>query len=99
MFDPSKLKKKNNEKEMKKQALNHVKELCLQIIPKSIQDGLILDVNEQVCGDPSCSPIDTVISLVWQSGGRGIFGVPMESKEIQIEDLHEVFPVSFRCYI
>lgn len=30
--------------------------------------GLIVDVNEVVCGDPSCAPIDTVFTLIWQSG-------------------------------
>mmetsp|Transcript_18311 Transcript_18311/g.18388 ORF Transcript_18311/g.18388 Transcript_18311/m.18388 type:complete len:202 (-) Transcript_18311:94-699(-) len=91
MFNPSAVKDKS-EQAAKKKALKRVKDLCLQIIPPPLQEGLIVDVNEQICGDPACSPIDTVIMLVWKSGGRGIFGVPLEPKEVEREHLEEVFP-------
>ena len=32
--------------------------------------GLMLDINEVVCGDPTCAPVDTVFTLVWQTGGK-----------------------------
>ena len=94
MFNPANVKKGKEEKQTKKKALKKVKDLCLQIIPVQLQDGLLVDVNEQVCGDPTCAPIDTVVTLVWSSGGRGLFGVPLEAQEIELQDLEDVFPVS-----
>ena len=56
--------------------------------------GLLVDVAEVVCGDPSCAPIDTVFTLVWQSGGKGVFALPMLAAEVTKEDLIDAFPVS-----
>ena len=53
----------------------------------------MIDVKEVICGDPNCAPIDTVITLVWKDGGRGIFALPMDPKDLQKEDLVEMFPV------
>ena len=30
-----------------------------------------MDINEVVCGDPTCAPIDTVFTLIWEAGGKG----------------------------
>ena len=35
----------------------------------------------------------TVIKMVWESGGRGMFGLPMEISEVDLEILKEFFPV------
>lgn len=56
-----------------------------------------MDVNEVVCGDPTCAPIDTVFTLVWQSGGKGVFALPLMAAEIMKEDLIDAFPVSCFC--
>lgn len=93
MFDPSKLSKQKEEKVLKRKAYTSVKEWCLQCVPPDIQIGLMIDVKEVVCGDPSCSPVDTVITLVWKDGGRGIFALPLEPTEITQEDVMEMFPV------
>jgi hypothetical protein len=58
--------------------------------------GLLVDVAEVACGDPSCAPIDTVFTLVWQSGGKGVFALPMLASEVTKEDLIDSFPVG-RC--
>eukprot|EP01041_Mallomonas_annulata_P000482 gene482-902_t len=92
MFNPAAVQKSKGEAQAKKKAIKHVKEMCLQIIPKELQEGLVLDVNEQVCGDPSCSPVDTIIMIFYENGGRGMFGVPAEATEVQFEDLEELFP-------
>lgn len=47
-----------------------------------------------VCGDPSCAPIDTVFTLVWTSGGKGMFALPAAINEVTQEDLMDNFPVS-----
>ena len=91
MFDITKSKDKN-EKIAKRKALNTVKEWCLQIVPVELQEGLLIDVKEVVCGDPSCAPIDTVVTLVWNSGGTGMFGIPSQAELVEQEDLMDNFP-------
>ena len=54
---------------------------------------MLVDVAEVVCGDPTCAPIDTVFTIVWQSGGKGVFALPMTATEVTKEDLIDTFPV------
>jgi hypothetical protein len=56
-----------------------------------------VDVAEVVCGDPTCAPIDTVFTFVWQSGGKGVFAVPMTAAEVTKDELLDNFPVSSFC--
>ena len=70
MFDPSKASKAKLAAAAKKRAEANVREKCLQLIPMELQEGLIVDVKEVACGDPSCAPIDTMVTLVWESGGE-----------------------------
>ena len=58
-----------------------------------LQTELLIDVKDVVCGDPSCAPIDTVITLVWNNGGRGMFGIPLDPIEITQQDVTEYMPV------
>jgi hypothetical protein len=37
--------------------------------------------------------VDTVFTLVWRGGGRGMFAVPLPVAEVDKETLVEVFPV------
>jgi len=61
-------------------------------LPPSSYPGLLLDVKEVACGDPNCSPIDTVFTLVWSEGGRGVFALPFSTDELGQEDINEMFP-------
>ena len=86
--------KQSNEAVAKRKAFQKIKEWCAQIIPMELQQGLNVDVRELVCGDPACAPVDTVITLIWNDGGRGMFGVPFDPMEITQEDFIENFPVA-----
>lgn len=106
MFDPS----KQDDKKVKKKAIKQLRQWAAEIVPIDKQEGLNINVEEVQCGDPvssvliiysfsnrqlqNCAPIDTIISLIWQSGGQGIFGIPAEAQEIDKEGLLEFFPVS-----
>jgi len=59
----------------------------------------MIDVAEVQCGDPNCAPIDTVFTFVWQSGGKGVFALPMTPEEIVEEELRESFPVSLYDHV
>lgn len=73
MFDPSKASQAKLDALAKKRAQASVKEKCIQLVPMELQEGLLIDVKEVQCGDPNCSPIDTVITMVWAEGGENIF--------------------------
>jgi hypothetical protein len=72
MFNPSAVATKSG-KAAKKKALAELKTLCEGMIPTTLHEGMIVDVKEVVCGDPSCAPIDTVFTFLWQSGGKGTY--------------------------
>jgi len=92
MFDPTKAKKDKEEKAARRKALSNVKGWAMNAIPMELQAGLIMDVKEVICGDPNCAPIDTVITLVWKDGGRGMFGFPLDPLDVQPDDVIEMFP-------
>ena len=92
MFNPGGVSAAKTEKARLKKEAERVKQLALQLIPQELQVGLIINIKEVQCGDPSCAPIDTLFQLVWNNGGRGMFGIPAESKEVNEEMLLEEFP-------
>ena len=92
MFDPNKLKKDKAEKAQKAKIIDQLRSWTLSIIPIDLQHDLNLDIKEIVCGDPSCAPIDTVFTMIWPSGGKGMFALPMSPEEITQDDLIEDFP-------
>lgn len=98
MFDPNKISKEKAQKALKKKALVEVREWCDKLIPTSVKTGLTFDVKEVVCGDPSCAPIDTVFTFLWENNGKtgkGMFAIPYSVDEVQEEDIIDSFPVSF----
>jgi hypothetical protein len=92
MFNPNKASKEKAEKAAKKKVLEDLKNWSLSIIPMDLQEGLIIDINEVQCGDPTCAPVDTVFTLVWAPQGKGLFAIPATAIEISQEELIEFFP-------
>jgi hypothetical protein len=92
MFDPTKSKAAQAEKAKKKKILAELVNWATSVVPEVNREGLLVDVKEVQCGDPDCSPIDTIFTLVWKDGGRGMFALPLSSEEITQDDLIENFP-------
>mmetsp|Transcript_10311 Transcript_10311/g.18526 ORF Transcript_10311/g.18526 Transcript_10311/m.18526 type:complete len:195 (+) Transcript_10311:120-704(+) len=65
-----------------------------EAIPSELRQFVTISVQEVECGDPDCSPIDTAIAILFSSGGRGLLGIPLESKDVSKESLLEVFPTT-----
>eukprot|EP00520_Triparma_pacifica_P016747 CAMPEP_0118639344 /NCGR_PEP_ID=MMETSP0785-20121206/4172_1 /TAXON_ID=91992 /ORGANISM="Bolidomonas pacifica, Strain CCMP 1866" /LENGTH=151 /DNA_ID=CAMNT_0006530663 /DNA_START=66 /DNA_END=518 /DNA_ORIENTATION=- len=61
-------------------------------MPESCRSSCEIHVQEVICGDPSCSPVDTAVLLQFASGGQGQFGIPADPKEITEDDLKEFMP-------
>jgi len=92
MFNPNKALAKKNEKAMKKKAIADLKAMSEALIPATLKTGLIVDVNEVVCGDPSCAPVDTIFTFLWENSGKGVFAIPLEAHEITQDELTDFFP-------
>mmetsp|Transcript_12994 Transcript_12994/g.15249 ORF Transcript_12994/g.15249 Transcript_12994/m.15249 type:complete len:197 (+) Transcript_12994:155-745(+) len=76
------------------EAYTRIEDWTREEIPLSIRDGVNISVQEVICGDPTCAPIDTAIAIIFPSGGRGMMGLPAESKDVLKEDLLEGFPTN-----
>lgn len=94
MFNPTKAVSNKAEKALKKKSIDELKAWSLALIPIELQEGILVDINEVICGDPTCAPIDTVFTIVWTNGsGKGLFAIPLPVAEIKQDDLVECFPV------
>ena len=94
MFDPDAVKLQGE----KRNLLNELSRKCYLLVPeepKELRQGLMLFTKEVQCGDPDCSPIDTIVTLVWGSNddsGKGMFGLPFPPEQITDEILKDHFP-------
>lgn len=92
MFNPNATADKAKEKNVKKQALKRLEEWCKSIIPVELHEGILIDIQEVICGDPECAPVDTVFYLMWTGGHRGVFALPAKAAEVTQDELIEAFP-------
>jgi len=94
MFDPNAANERKAEKSRKKKLSEEIKQKCFIMIPQDLHENLNLSIREVVCGDPSCSPVDTVFQFMWDNeyGGRGMYGMPFSLDEIKEDDLVDWFP-------
>jgi hypothetical protein len=92
MFNPAAREQAKAALVEKKRMAAQIKGWASALVPVELQEGLQLDVKEVECGDPNCAPIDTVFTLVWQAGGRGMFAVPLCMAEITEELIPQLFP-------
>ena len=50
-------------------------------------DHLMINCREVQCGDPSCSPVDVVVALLFGNGRRAMSSLPMTMQETRREDV------------
>ena len=93
MFNPTKAKSDKAEKAAKQKAINDLRTWSMELVPEDLREGLIIDVSEVICGDPSCAPIDTVFTLVWEPSGKGLFSIAAPPSDVTREELPDEFPV------
>ena len=85
MFDPEAVKYNP------RKTLNQLAKWSAELVPSNIRSGLIVSVKEVQCGDPNCSPVDTIFTLVFPDG-KGMFGLPMAASDIDEITLKQDFP-------
>jgi len=49
----------------RKLAYERIEKWATAAIPPSIRDGVSISVQEVICGDPTCAPIDTAIAIIF----------------------------------
>jgi len=94
MFLPnaSALDEKKTDEDKKKKAFKDIEKWSLELMPEAIRDDAVISSQEIVCRDPECSPIDTVVLIVFQSGMDGSIGIPSIASEVTKEELRNHFP-------
>jgi len=98
MFLPGNVNERKKEDEERKDGLRRVEAWSMEMIPAEIRDDAVVSAREIICGDPACSPVDTAVTIAFKDGRDGIFGVPMEAKEVTKEVLKLDFPTSEVLY-
>ncbi|KAG7373007.1 hypothetical protein IV203_033731 [Nitzschia inconspicua] len=92
MFLPTAVEENKRKEADRKAAFKNIEGWCLQIIPETIRNDAQVSIQEVQCGDPMCAPIDTAVTIQFSSGCNGIFGLPMEAKDVTLDDLKDNFP-------
>lgn len=86
------LNEKKREDERRKQAFRNIEMWGLEMIPPAIREKAVISASEVQCGDPDCSPIDTNVCIMFQSGVDGYLGIPSYAHEVTKEELATRFP-------
>ena len=90
LFDPAKVAEKRRLDSEKREALARIKAWAEEPLPEPARGRLKVTVNEVVCGDPACAPIDTVVEF-WGELRTG-FGMPSRAAEVTHADLVSFLP-------
>ena len=57
-----------DEKQKRQQTYKQIEENCISLIEsEAVKEKCIISVQEVVCGDPQCAPIDTMITVSFPS--------------------------------
>jgi hypothetical protein len=65
MFLPSNVDAQKQEAEIRKAAFKSIEAWSMEFIPEEIRKEAYVSVQEVVCGDPQCSPIDTAVTITF----------------------------------
>ena len=57
---------KKKEEELRRDAYRRLEEWALELVPSNIRKGVTINVQEVICGDPSCSPVDTAVAVLFE---------------------------------
>lgn len=90
--DAASLNERKMTEERRRKAFRNIESWTLELIPPEIRDAAVISAQELQCFDPSCSPIDTSVSIMFQSGVAGHVGLPMMASEVSKEELVNKFP-------
>mmetsp|Transcript_16721 Transcript_16721/g.54439 ORF Transcript_16721/g.54439 Transcript_16721/m.54439 type:complete len:356 (+) Transcript_16721:114-1181(+) len=90
MFDPGA--SAQNKQQLSRRIQGWVNEVFPASIKASLQrdpSHVMLNVREVACGDPTCSPIDTVIAFIFRNSRQAMTGIPAEMKDVGKKDVEQ----------
>ena len=64
MFLPGR--NQGQERKERRSAFSQIETWCLELVPDELRQQATLSVQEMLCGDPNCSPIDTAITILFE---------------------------------
>jgi len=90
MFDPATAAKKKALTGAKKTAQANIKAWVMEFLPEPIRPEIqSISIAEFQCGDPSCSPVDTGITLMLKNGENLSQGIPAEMHEVTKDQVRQ----------
>eukprot|EP00620_Florenciella_sp_RCC1587_P020173 CAMPEP_0182557610 /NCGR_PEP_ID=MMETSP1324-20130603/1453_1 /TAXON_ID=236786 /ORGANISM="Florenciella sp., Strain RCC1587" /LENGTH=397 /DNA_ID=CAMNT_0024769687 /DNA_START=38 /DNA_END=1233 /DNA_ORIENTATION=+ len=90
MFDPATAAKKKALTGAKKTAQTNIKAWVMEFLPEPIRPEIqSISIAEFQCGDPSCSPVDTGITLMLKNGENLSQGIPAEMHEVTKDQVRQ----------
>ena len=66
MFLPENVGLYEKEEKERKQALKRIETWSMEMIPQELRSDADVAVREMACGDPNCSPVDTVVTIFFE---------------------------------
>lgn len=83
----------DEEKKQRQKIYQELEDKCNSLITSDeIKSACMITIQEVVCNTPECSPVDTVITFVFESGSQGMVAIPLEPKLITMDILKDYFP-------
>mmetsp|Transcript_10541 Transcript_10541/g.31875 ORF Transcript_10541/g.31875 Transcript_10541/m.31875 type:complete len:184 (+) Transcript_10541:112-663(+) len=73
-----------------KRHLDKIRHWCAARLP----EGARVSAREEACGDPQCSPVDTIIDVLFPGGTMKSVGIPAEAQDVTEEILDKFFPTT-----
>jgi len=93
MFDPVAAKKRKLDAGAMRKATEIVRKWVIDLCPEQHKADIdTVTVSEEQCGDPGCSPLDTIIMIYWTSSSPTYRGIPMPIVNVKQEDIEAVMP-------
>jgi hypothetical protein len=96
MFLPSSVSENQKKEEERRSAFRDIEGWSLEIIPQAIRDEAQVSIQEVQCGDPTCAPIDTAITIQFNRYGR-VFVVVVVSGGVYIMFMWRDVFVCYLC--
>ena len=58
----------DDEKQQRNKIYQQIEQWCISLIlNETIQQSIMISIQEVKCGDPTCAPIDTIVSISFPS--------------------------------
>jgi len=85
MFDPKAAMERNEKARAQRQIVEWARDGLPGVVREALGTDPVhvqMNVREVLCGDPTCSPIDTVLMFIFKNGRQATTGLPLEMVQV-----------------